>query len=47
MTEQSFFSIARLPRIEFGSGVITRVAEITAGYGNQILLVTGAKSFSE
>ena len=43
--EQAFFSIARLPRIEFGSGVISRVAEISAEYGSRMLLVTGAKSF--
>ncbi len=39
------FSIARLPRIEFGAGAIARVAGITAGYGYRVLLVTGASSF--
>ncbi len=40
------FSIARLPRIEFGSGKFGQTAEITARFGNKALLVTGASSFS-
>ena len=40
----SAFSIARLPRIEFGRGVINRLPEILLQYGRRILLVTGAKS---
>ena len=39
------YSIARLPRIEFGSGAFDRTAEITARYGDRALLVTGAHSF--
>ncbi len=39
------FSIARLPRIEFGSGSISKVAELAARFGERILLVTGAQSF--
>jgi len=39
------FSIARLPRIEFGSGVLQKLPDIAAGYGKHLLLVTGAKSF--
>lgn len=39
------FSIARLPRIEFGTGVIKKLPDIVAGYGSRILLVTGARSF--
>jgi alcohol dehydrogenase len=39
------FSIARLPRIEFGSGAFDRTAGITARYGHRALLVTGAHSF--
>jgi alcohol dehydrogenase len=39
------FSIARLPRIEFGSGVFLKVAGIATEYGRHILLVTGARSF--
>ncbi len=39
------FSIARLPRIEFGCGTIERVPELVAGFGSRVLLVTGAHSF--
>ncbi|PSJ18380.1 iron-containing alcohol dehydrogenase [Nitrosomonas supralitoralis] len=39
------FSIARLPRIEFGTGVIKKLPDIVASYGSRILLVTGARSF--
>ena len=39
------FSIARLPRIEFGAGAIARVPEILARYGSRVLLVTGSHSF--
>jgi len=38
------FSIARLPRIEFGRGAVERLPEIIARYGKRVLLVTGAKS---
>ncbi|MBL8414378.1 MAG: iron-containing alcohol dehydrogenase [Propionivibrio sp.] len=41
------FSIARLPRIEFGSGTLDRLPDIAAGYGSHLLLVTGARSFAE
>ena len=39
------FSIARLPRVEFGSGGLKKVPDIIAGYGSRTLLVTGAQSF--
>ena len=39
------FSIARLPRIEFGSGSFSRTAELTRQFGSHVLLVTGARSF--
>ena len=39
------FSIARLPRIEFGAGSFNKLPEIIAGYGSSILMVTGGKSF--
>jgi alcohol dehydrogenase len=39
------FSIARLPRIEFGAGVFTRVPDIVARYGECVMLVTGSHSF--
>ncbi len=35
------FSIARLPRIEFGRGVISQLPTLLQQYGQQILLVTG------
>lgn len=41
------FSIARLPRIEFGAGVFSRLPGIVRGFGQQMLLVTGARSFQE
>jgi alcohol dehydrogenase class IV len=41
------FSIARLPRIEFGSGALDKLPDIAAGYGRHLLLVTGARSFVE
>ena len=40
------FSIARLPRIEFGNGVFNKVTDICLQYGSNVLLVTGAKSFT-
>ncbi len=39
------FSIARLPRIEFGSGSQAKVPGLCARYGKQVLLVTGSRSF--
>lgn len=39
------FSIARLPRIEFGAGVLKKAPDIIANYGSRILLVTGSRSF--
>jgi alcohol dehydrogenase class IV len=39
------FSIARLPRIEFGSGAFSRTAELTRQFGRHVLIVTGARSF--
>lgn len=39
------FSIARLPRIEFGSGTFDNVASIAAQYGKRVLVITGANSF--
>ena len=41
----NIFSIARLPRIEFGHGVFTKTADICLLYGRKVLLVTGASSF--
>ena len=39
------YSIARLPRIEFGSGAFERTARITSQFGKRLLLITGARSF--
>ena len=39
------FSIARLPRIEFGAGGIKKLPALIAQYGNRVLLVTGQRSF--
>lgn len=39
------FSIARLPRIEFGAGAFSRVPDIVARYGRRVMLVTGSRSF--
>ncbi|HRD65162.1 MAG TPA: iron-containing alcohol dehydrogenase [Candidatus Competibacter sp.] len=39
------FSIARLPRIEFGAGSIKKLPGLIAQYGNRALLVTGQRSF--
>lgn len=38
------FSIARLPRIEFGSGTFDKLPAITRKYGTRALVVTGARS---
>ncbi|MCP3867530.1 MAG: iron-containing alcohol dehydrogenase [Gammaproteobacteria bacterium] len=39
------FTIARLPRIVFGSGVFGQTAEVVSRYGHHALLVTGKSSF--
>ncbi len=41
------FSLARLPRIEFGGGALHRLPEIAADYGQRALIVTGKRSFAE
>ena len=38
------FSIARLPRVEFGIGSFAKLPLIMKPYGNQVLLVTGEAS---
>jgi len=38
------FSIARLPRIEFGNGVLARLPNLVKQYGSRVLLVTGSGS---
>jgi alcohol dehydrogenase len=39
------FSVARLPRIEFGTGSFSRTAGLAAQFGQRVLIVTGASSF--
>ena len=34
------FSIARLPRIEFGRGAFGKLPKLISQYGNRVLLVT-------
>ena len=41
------FSIAKLPKIEFGRGKFAGLADMVAQYGQRVLLVTGGKSFRE
>ncbi len=38
------FSVARLPRIEFGSGTFHRLPSLLAGFGKHVLIVTGGRS---
>lgn len=40
------FSVARLPRIEFGRGAIAKVPGLVRQWGRRALLVTGARSFT-
>lgn len=40
------FSIAQLPRIEFGNGIMANLPEWMLGYGNKVLLVTGDRSIA-
>ncbi|MCP5279253.1 MAG: iron-containing alcohol dehydrogenase [Thiobacillus sp.] len=42
-----YFNLARLPRIEFGSGVFNSLPPKIAGFGTRALIVTGAHSFTE
>lgn len=41
------FSVARLPRIEFGNGVLQKVPTLVAQFGHRVLLVTGAGSIEQ
>lgn len=40
------FSIARLPRIEFGRGALNKLPALLAPYGRKLLIVTGGRSFT-
>lgn len=39
------FNIARLPRIEFGAGTISKLPNLIRQYGQRVLIVTGSRSF--
>ncbi len=41
------FSIARLPRIEFGTGCCAKLPSLVEGFGRRVLVVTGERSFPE
>ena len=43
----SSFSLARLPRIEFGTGVLHKLPALLAPYGKHFLLVLGRSSFEQ
>lgn len=45
MQSYQAFSVCRLPRMEFGRGVFTKLPDIIRQYGKRILLVTGQASF--
>jgi len=41
------FAIARLPRLEFGAGALSKLPDLAARYGTRLLLVTGTRSFTD
>lgn len=41
------FTIARLPEIRFGAGRLAELPDLVAGYGERVLLVTGASSLTQ
>ena len=43
----SSFSLARLPRVEFGAGVLHKLPALLAPYGKHFLLVLGRSSFEQ
>lgn len=43
----SDFTLSRLPRIEFGSGALSKLAAIIRRYGKHALLVTGANALKD
>jgi len=45
MIEMTSFSFASTPHIHFGAGTRNELAEILAGFGHRVLLVTGGGSF--
>lgn len=47
MFNYNAFSIARLPKIDFGPGAMTHLPDYINQYGKHALIVTGAKSYIE
>lgn len=47
MFNTNSFSISRLPNIEFGSGTIKKIPSLIEAFGKNILIVTGARSFTD
>jgi alcohol dehydrogenase class IV len=41
------FALGRLPRIEFGRGRLQRLPTLAARHGSRLLIVTGARSFTD
>lgn len=41
------FALARLPRIEFGAGVLDKLPAIAGEFGRRLLIVSGRRSFAE
>ena len=41
------FSLARLPRVEFGAGAVRKLPDLLAPYGKRFLLVLGRASFEQ
>ena len=39
------FAIGRIPRIEFGAGVLRKLPDLLTRYGKRLLIVVGARSF--
>ena len=44
MNPYNAFQVARLPEIRFGSGTFDDIPDVLAGYGREVLLVTGRRS---
>ena len=47
MLTLSPFSIGRLPQIRFGKGSLDELAQLAAGMGRKLLIVTGQRSFTD
>ena len=47
MNPYKAFQVARLPEIRFGSGTFDDIPDVLAGYGREVLLVTGRRSLQD